>query len=662
LSPFAAGGKGVALTAGEILLKIGGDDSRLAAVLNRASARLSAFGKGISSLGSRFSNMGKSAAIYAGALTAPLAGAVQQFASAGDALDKMSGRVGVSVESLSQLKYAAEQSGASLGDVESAVSSMSNAIGRQSARAVKAAQSIGLSLSELATLTPEAAFERVTAALASTEDQATRTAAANALLGGSGAKLAPMMNNLAGLRKEAQALGLVFTTDTAKSASLLSSAFGRVTATVKSLMYSVGGALAPTLTNIADRITSTVASVRDWIVKNQSLVVTVAKGVAAFGLLAGGLVATGTALSVVGFAVTGLAAGLSVLATVAGVVLSPVGLLVGALAGGAAAFLTMTDAGRALVDFFVGEFQSLYSVVAPVIESIVSAFRMGDLQGAAAIAFAGVKMAALSLWSFLSPYFQEGVYYLASLWDGIAFAALKAWAVIRSGLTWDFLLIGLLETGRWISNSILGIVRGVVDAFGWLVNKCIGALNSLGVISDNAAKRAKQAVSSIGEGIGAMQANNNQWYDREIRSANRAMSQTAGGRELAALEQERERKARERATALVEGRGDADRALADAQAELAALMRKQAELVAEANAPTGPKTPETTETPIARALAVTPQQATREIKADVGSTASFNARIASMMAANAATRVDEQQLEVLRQIADNTADLESGLA
>jgi len=86
-------------------------------------------------------------------------------------------------------------------------------------------------------------------------------------------------------------------------------------------------------------------------------------------------------------------------------------------------------------------------------------------------------------------------------------------------------------------------------------------------------------------------------------------------------------------------------------------MRKQAELVASATTATS-----TPQTPIERAVSVHPREATREIKADVGSTASFNARIASMMAANASTRVDEQQLEVLRQIADNTSDLEPGLA
>lgn len=648
----------MALSAGEILLKLGGDDSPLNAVLNRASAKLTAFGKGISSIGSRFSSWGKSASVYAGALAAPLAASIQQFTSMGDALDKMSARLGVSVESLSELKYAAEQSGSSLADVESGIKSMSEKVTKASAETAVMAQLIGLSLSELQGLTPEQAFERITAALADCTDAATRTAAANALLGGSGAKLLPMMNDLSALRKEAKALGVTFSTDAAKSAADLSSAFGRVTATGKAILYTIGGALAPTITDLAGRLTSVLSTVREWIAKNQALVLSVAKGVAAFAVLAGGLLAVGTALSVIGAGVAGLGALLGVLATVAGAVLSPVGLLVGALVGGAAAFLTMTDAGRGLVGFFVGEFQSLYAAVAPVIESIVSAFKMGDFAGAAGIAFAGVKVAALGLWSFIKPVFDEGVYYIASLWDGIAFAALKAWTVVKSGLTWDFLVVGLLNAGRWISNTVLTVVRGVVDGFAWMVNKCVGALNSLGIISDNAAERAKRAASSIGESIGDLRDANNQWYDGEINAQHRKVADTAGGRELAALEQAREAKAQERAQALADSRGEADRALAAAQAELADLMKKQAELAAQAAQPAPAEDP----TPVQRAARTDPAKVTRELSSDVGATASFNARVASMLAQNAGRGVEEQQLEVLRQIADNTADLEPGLA
>ena len=59
----------------------------------------------------------KGLAIGAGAALAGLAIAgIKAFVSLGDSLDKMSKRTGFSVEALGELKFAAEQSGASSGD------------------------------------------------------------------------------------------------------------------------------------------------------------------------------------------------------------------------------------------------------------------------------------------------------------------------------------------------------------------------------------------------------------------------------------------------------------------------------------------------------------------------------------------------------------------
>ena len=54
--------------------------------------------------------------------------AVKSFLDTGDELDKMSKRLGISVESLSELKFAAEQSGASLDDIEKGVKKLSSSV------------------------------------------------------------------------------------------------------------------------------------------------------------------------------------------------------------------------------------------------------------------------------------------------------------------------------------------------------------------------------------------------------------------------------------------------------------------------------------------------------------------------------------------------------
>ncbi len=79
-------------------------DGRLVKGLNAASARLEAFGASITALGARLAGLGVTLAL-------PFLGAAKLFADMGSDMLDMSQRTGVAVEALSELRYAAEQSG-----------------------------------------------------------------------------------------------------------------------------------------------------------------------------------------------------------------------------------------------------------------------------------------------------------------------------------------------------------------------------------------------------------------------------------------------------------------------------------------------------------------------------------------------------------------------
>jgi len=645
--------------AASILLNLGGNDSQLAQVLNRASARLSAFGKSVQAIGGKISGLGKSVSIYAGIAGAPLAGAVQQFMSFGDTLDKTSQKIGVSAEALSELKYAAEQGGGSFDDITSAISTMSNVLTKASAKSGKMLESIGLSFADLEGLTPEKAFEKIGSALSDVDDAMLRTTAAQTLLGGSGAKLLPMLGSIKELRSEAKALGLTFSTDAASSAADLSTAFTRITSTIKSVMYSIGSALAPTITDLANRIASVISTIKTWTDNNKPLILTIGKMIAGAALIGTGLVALGSTITIVGIAVSGLAAGLGMIATIAGAVLSPIGLLVAGIAGGGYAFLTMTEAGQRLMDFFTSEFTNLYNIVKPIIDGITSAFKMGDFSGAASIAFAAVKIPALSLWAFLKGIWNDGVFYLMSLWDEISFGMTKVWTIVKSGLTWDFLKIGLLYVGKFISNTFFTVVNGIVDMFGWMVKQVAGALYALRIISDKTLIGVNSTVREISKSIQGLRDGNNQYYQRQIDAGNRKIDESEGGRELKALEQAKNESIQRRAQTAQESNNEAQSAIVNAQNELAELLRKQEELADNFKPPDAGAEPKT---PIEKALKINPKKVAQESKMDVGSTASFNSHIASMLANNAKNKIEEQQLDVLKQIAENTNDINTGYA
>ena len=105
------------IRAGKAYVELYAKDGRLVKGLKRASARLKAFGASVRMMGLKMMAFG-------GAVAAGLALATKSFAAQGDVLDKMSKRTGVSVEALSELTYAASQSGTAIEGLEKGLGRM----------------------------------------------------------------------------------------------------------------------------------------------------------------------------------------------------------------------------------------------------------------------------------------------------------------------------------------------------------------------------------------------------------------------------------------------------------------------------------------------------------------------------------------------------------
>jgi hypothetical protein len=107
--------------AGGAFVELWADGKNLNKGLKESLAKVQAFGKAISGIGTRLGAVG-------GAITAPLIGAAKLFADSGSALEVMSQRTGVSVEQLSLLGYAAKQSGTDMEGVEVGIRKMQKAL------------------------------------------------------------------------------------------------------------------------------------------------------------------------------------------------------------------------------------------------------------------------------------------------------------------------------------------------------------------------------------------------------------------------------------------------------------------------------------------------------------------------------------------------------
>jgi len=327
-----------AVRAGGAYVEIFAKDGAFQQAMTRVQNRLKATAAAMRSAGAGLMGIGA-------AIAAPILGAAQAFANLGSELADMSARTGVATEALSVLKFAAEQTGADMGSVETAVKKMQKAIfsaGNGSKEAADALAMVGLSAADLAGLSADEQMGKIADGLMAIEDPGTRAAVAMAIFGKSGTAILPMLEGgSAGMSRfaaEAKRLGLVMDADTAAKADALGDAIDKMKAAMMMAFIQIGSAVAPILTSVAERLATVAAAVGTFIRENQSLVVTalkVAAGFSAFGAAVYGIGAVlGTASQAIGifrsvltalpalFTPIGLAATTAFAAVAAGVVIA----------------------------------------------------------------------------------------------------------------------------------------------------------------------------------------------------------------------------------------------------------------------------------------------------------------------------------------------------
>jgi hypothetical protein len=474
------------IRAGRAFVELGVSD-KLSAGLRRAQKRLEAFGQGLRSAGIRLAGIGTAA------VTA-LLGSVKVFSNMGDALDKMSLRTGVSVESLSELGFAAEQSGADLETLENGLKFMQRSLvdaAKGSATAQQALSLLGLSVADLSGLSPEKHFKLLADRLSKIPDPALRTALAMEIFGRAGTKLLPLLSTGAAgieeLQAQARSLGLTVSTQTAKDAAELNDTLNILWRVVKQGVFAIGGALAPTIKDLSQRITRIIVNATDWIKRSKDLVVWALK-------VAAGVVVVGAALIGLGVAISGIGAALGVLASVVagigtafgligaalGALLSPIGLAVAAVIGLGASLLVTSGAGGAALEWLGDQFMRLRDWATKVIGGISDALAAGDIALAAEILWLSLKVAWQQGVAALNKAWLEAKQFFVStahsMWYGalaaaeVGFHAIEvAWIETTAFLskTWTNFTTGFQmiweQASSWVAKRMLEI-RGLFDS------------------------------------------------------------------------------------------------------------------------------------------------------------------------------------------------------
>src|SRR5690606_7359021 len=300
-----------AIRAGRANVELGLDDSQF-------QRGLRGIGKDLQSVGKNLAVGGAALAGFGTAILAPLGKAVKDFAAIGDQLDKMSLRTGVAVEQLSALRFAAEQSGASLEAVEKGLKGQARFMvdaARGLATQADVLAELNLSYQQLEGLDPATLFKTLAVAIANVDDETAKAGLAMKVFGRAGTDLLPLFkageNGIAALLAEAEELGIVMSTEDATAAAELTDEMNRLSKTFQQIKLEIGSALAPLLTELsANKIRPLVKDVVDWVKQNSGLVI----GLAKFGAA---LVAIGAPLAGLGFAIQGIGTTLTFVATAA---------------------------------------------------------------------------------------------------------------------------------------------------------------------------------------------------------------------------------------------------------------------------------------------------------------------------------------------------------
>ena len=503
------------IRAGQAFVELFADDSRLVKGLQAASRRLKAWGESVTALGKQLLTRGL-------ATISSFVAAGRTFAVAGDNLQKMSLRTGLSVEALSELGFAAEQSGTDLEHLERSLRHMQRAIvaaATGSESAIEALALLGLTVTDLAKASPEQQFMMIADAMSRIENPTLRAALAIQLFGRLGTALLPLIQRGAAgiedLRRQARELGLTTSTESANAAAALRNSMNILWRVVRKGISTIGAAVAPVLKDTTERITRIVKTVTEWIKRNNDLVVTIFKVAAAVAAVGSVLITLGGILSLLGVAfgtlasvVASIGTALKILVTVLGALVSPVGLVIAAVASLGGYLLYVSGTGEKALAWLGERFLSLRDTALAAWKGISDALAAGD-----------IGLAARILWLTLKMEWQKGVAWLTDKWldfketfMAVATEAVYSTAKILTS-SWAWTQTAWVETVSRMSSAWTlftnHVVTGWRTAQNWIAKKFVQLM---------------ALFDSTIDAAGAMQILDEE-FTREQRARDRAMQQ-----------------------------------------------------------------------------------------------------------------------------------------
>ncbi len=437
---------GIASTvrAGRAFVELFANNNALYRGLDQAKKHLQQWARSVTSIGLKMSVTG-------GAITAPLAKLLSDFAGRGNAIQQLADRLGSTTESVSRLAYGFEAAGGTLDGFAAAAEGIAGKLSRlQDQESFFGDELRGLSAGQLRGKGIDDQLDLIAEKFATIKDAQDQARVAGEL--GLTGLLKYIREGKAGLDKLRAAVpadGIIGGKEAKESAELVQ-AGNRAWMELRTTLWDVARALLPAADStrtLSEQVAEVGARVRRWVKDNGGLIVSVAA--AGAGLVAGGVAVGlfGKALSLTAMALGGVTVALKAAAGAVALLLSPVGLVTAAVAGLGAILLTQTETGREAVGTLGGLFTGLGETAKTAWGGIVAAVGSGDLKTAGEIAFLGLKTA----WARVTAAMTD-------LWNKFKRTVLDGLRDITAGLGAAFSgdVVGGLLRGKGVLGAVAG--------------------------------------------------------------------------------------------------------------------------------------------------------------------------------------------------------------
>lgn len=243
-------------TAFEVMAKIALDTSAYEKNLDTAEKKSSKFASQLKTGLATSAKIGAAAigavTVAALALGRAMSKSIQETAAAGDRIDKMSQKMGLTAESFQEWDFVMQHCGTTIESLQTGMKTLATAAESGN----KAFEQLGLSQEQIANMSQEELFSATITALQNVEDETQRTYLAGKLLGRGATELGALLNMSAdeteGLKNQLHDLNCVMSDEAVRASAQYQDSLQNVKAAVSGVKYSLMAEFLPSLSTVMD--------------------------------------------------------------------------------------------------------------------------------------------------------------------------------------------------------------------------------------------------------------------------------------------------------------------------------------------------------------------------------------------------------------------------